>query len=92
MLEVSISKIGAGTQNTGGVKLKLNSKKKREKIKVTIPADSPGSFIISAIDMGIIEEINTATVRVSTNEEYWDTIHINPNFDRNIIFTICIRS
>lgn len=81
----SISKMGMIGGNPGGVKLKLNSKKKREKTRVTIPSDIPGIFTISAIDMGIIEEINTATVRIYTNEEYWDTIHINPNFDKNII-------
>ena len=80
--------IGYGKKRTGKARneldFNLKSKKEKQTFNIIIPQDKESSLYFSAIDMGIIDEVNTATIRISTTEQLWDTIHIRPNLKHDI--------
>lgn len=66
------------------IEVKLDRKKEKQTIRVLLPVDGSGTLVFRAIDMGYVETLNTATIRVFTQEEHWDTLHIKTNLKKDI--------
>ncbi len=79
---VRLFRKGLAQENRDTITIK--SKEEHYTYKINIPKASAGSLTFKALNMGYIDEFNTATMRIYTDQEVWDTIHINTDLKKDV--------